>query len=465
LNSTNSSLASPRSLTSPGGFLRGSGSPGRVRRMESPMERPGMVRQGTFTKDDEKQLIQSSSKSSLPKTSPLPKDVKSTTHNLSPKPSMFRRDGVQPSPNPRPVIAGRTKTQALREQSLTRGGVVRSSTSSNSSAASRSSITSKTSSRTSSSGLSIRSGLDNTTKRVPSISDIEKRVTNLNSSSAMIRPTSPNKKIKTPPKTEQKLQQPMQAVVEQKKMSSKKNVTSKIASLWKKVEDSKQTSKAVESSKRYKPKDKRIWLSKDQGVSNNVVNSIPPPGKLIRSGTYEKINENVQESEQQPTKPPRSRSRLSMKLSKFSLRRRGSEDQMNGNTPLTPDEPISPSDELGNSIVLLSPTSSELLSPEESEQNSRISPTFDMEVSNSRSTPSSHTPAMTTFRSPNRSPASAIVAPFNYIPTPSNSVPLKRNTSYVSSIGRKGDGEESDKNKKGKGYTDQQTSSTMVTLV
>merc|ERR1719431_1006703 len=57
LNSTHSSLASPRSLTSP--HLRSTnptasrGSPDRRHHSPADQENPGMVRQGTFTKDDE----------------------------------------------------------------------------------------------------------------------------------------------------------------------------------------------------------------------------------------------------------------------------------------------------------------------------------------------------------------------------------------------------------------------------
>ena len=62
-----------------------------------------------------------------------------------------------------------------------------------------------------------------------------------------------------------------------------------------------------------------------------------------------------------------------------------------------------------------------------------------------------------------RSPASAIVAPFNYKPSPAAAA-VKRNTSYVSSIGRRREEEltasEEEEEKKF-----QQTSSAMVTLV
>ena len=126
----------------------------------------------------------------------------------------------------------------------------------------------------------------------------------------------------------------------------KRNVTSKIASLWKRVEDSKTKAKAEEGSKKYKPKDKRIWLG--GGKANQQQEVVPAPGKLIRSGTYEKLAEGEETVETvvvDGSKPPRSRSRLSMKLSKFSLKRRPSagtpttspdlEDEVNGNTVLT----------------------------------------------------------------------------------------------------------------------------------
>ena len=68
---------------------------------------------------------------------------------------------------------------------------------------------------------------------------------------------------------------------------ARKNVTSKIASLWKKAEEMKQKADTEKNSKKYKPKDKRVWISKGkvQGEAKQQ------PGQLIRSGTYDKINE------------------------------------------------------------------------------------------------------------------------------------------------------------------------------
>jgi hypothetical protein len=64
----------------------------------------------------------------------------------------------------------------------------------------------------------------------------------------------------------------------------------------------------------------------------------------------------------------------------------------------------------------------------------------------------------------NRSPASAIVAPFNYKPSPASAA-VKRNTSYVSSIGRRREEELTASEEEEEKNFQQQTSSAMVTLV
>lgn len=243
----------------------------------------------------------------------------------------------------------------------------------------------------------------------------------------------------------------MSPVTKPNPIQPKKNVTSKIASLWKKVEDSKMKTKAEESSKKYKPKDRRVWLGGGGSkAASEEKETAPAPGKLIRSGTYEKLSENgTEEVEVEPvTKPPRSRSRLSMKLSKFSLKRRPSsgpvtpslEDQVNGNTPGS-EEPLT-----------LSP---DLERPESSADSMSTGPD---ETASTRP-PLQHLS--------NRSPASAIVAPFNYKPHPAAAAAVKRNTSYVSSIGRRREEEpsSSDDDKKKAYSAGQQTSSAMVTLV
>ena len=168
------------------------------------------------------------------------------------------------------------------------------------------------------------------------------------------------------------------------------------------------------------------------------------------------MNEN--QSQSQLELKPRSRSRLSIKLSKFSLRRRTGdggrgtlEDQFNGNTPVSPTESLqSPSDELGNSVSPVSPGSDgvevedvPMMQPQLRQPNHTFKP-----------------PSSTSTSS--RSPASAIVAPFNYNPNQ-----VKRNTSYVSSLGRKKEVEASSEESDvvDQKMTASQTNSAMVTLV
>lgn len=249
----------------------------------------------------------------------------------------------------------------------------------------------------------------------------------------------------------------------------KKDVTSKIASLWKKVEDSKKKKETTTTGK-----DKRIWISSKGKVQEPTV-SEPPQGRLIRSGTYEKLSGPTTTTTTAPTSQKssstdqkettttkvRSRSRLSMKLSKFGLKRKGggggaaSEDQVNGNTT-----PVSP-DEQGNSL-------------DDSEQDGLVSPGPDdvddlsspVETSESMSTGPDGPEARQ-----GRSPASAVVAPFNYRPSNGQSssieqlrsAQLKRNSSYVSSMGRKQASKEEIDASERKGFVN--TSSSVVTLV
>jgi len=171
------------------------------------------------------------------------------------------------------------------------------------------------------------------------------------------------------------------------------------------------------------------------------------------SGTYDKINEmndSAVVTETQSDLKPRSRSRLSIKLSKFGLRKRtGSsgatlEDQYNGNSLVSPTDSLqSPSEEL------ISPDSEVALEDVAMMQPQLRQPNHTFKAAGSSSS--------------SRSPASAIVAPFNYNPHQ-----VKRNTSYVSSLGRKKEVEpssgESDVTDNQK-MSVSQTNSAMVTLV
>lgn len=77
-----------------------------------------------------------------------------------------------------------------------------------------------------------------------------------------------------------------------KNTTAKKNVTSKIASLWKRAEELKQKADTEKSSKKFKPRDKRVWISKGKVQDDAKQQPVgPPTSQLIRSGTYDKINE------------------------------------------------------------------------------------------------------------------------------------------------------------------------------
>ena len=244
------------------------------------------MRQGTFTKEDDTTSTssQSTTRTCLPR--PHSRDgAKRTPPKTAPKPSLLvRRDVVRPAL----TAAGTTKTQTLREQSFTRGAAVRSSASSNSSATSRTSI------RASSSSHSLRTAAENPPKRIPSSSgneledwrrmfltldfaELERRRPGLSSS-----PSQQKTNVST-------VRQPTPATADitVKNPPARKNVTSKIASLWKKAEEMKAKADTEKNCKKYKPKDKRVWISKGKVQSETK----PPPGQLIRSGTYDKINE------------------------------------------------------------------------------------------------------------------------------------------------------------------------------
>eukprot|EP00088_Acartia_fossae_P007417 TRINITY_DN13484_c0_g1_i2.p1 TRINITY_DN13484_c0_g1~~TRINITY_DN13484_c0_g1_i2.p1 ORF type:complete len:1237 (-),score=294.45 TRINITY_DN13484_c0_g1_i2:692-4213(-) len=527
-----------------------------------------MVRQGTFTKDDPSPKSQGSAKSGKEnsfsrKTSGIPRQSSSghivphrqnniapgrqassislkgtsttrTPPKVPPKPisgSIFRRDAVQPTgTSPMKPMVATTKTQQLREKSLTRGGL-RGSNSSNSSVTSKGSSISRTSMRTSSSSHSLRTaaagGHDaphpSMTKRTPSSSDIERHnnqrgrknsaptsrplspMSNKSRTSSNSRPLSPSTRPVSPKII------PNLTDGNVKTTPPRKDVASKIASLWKKVEDSKKQ-KSKDTSK-----DKRIWISKGKvqqtapppsQKQNAVNNASNQQGRLIRSGTYEKLTDpSVQDtklnsasttdggSHKQPNlenSKQRTRSRLSIKLSsRFGLKKRSGststaavEDQMNGNTAVPAAELQSPiddgddlantADELGNSVEMLN------------------SPVFDDGDDGSASTPSprddgdSTSPTHHDDESADKLMAPPQTTAAAYLQTTKlkqqHKTNIKRNSSYVSSLGRKleddsqGDDEDStttnstsvdeSRNKKKSSFSgSSNTSSSVVTLV
>ncbi len=453
---------------------------------------PGLVRQGTFTKDDpsgKPAKHAPSAASGIPRHSPGSNTVVAsapaaqnfrqassvslrggavpgrTPPKVAPKPLFPRRsDTVQPcSPAPKPLVAT-TKTQALREEQsalLSRGGNLRSSNSSTSSKAS--SGVSRQSIRTSSSSQSLRNaaGGDSPPKRVPSSSDIERRKTSTAAAPRTLSPEpsggrtlSPQARRPWSPVADSAAKKSSGTTAVPAAAAPKKDVTSKIASLWKKVEESKHKQQHQHASKKDGTgvKDKRVWMSRggklqqpdgeDEGGRHNAGGA--PPGRLIRSGTYEKLNTDQLVPPAGATQPKemkaRSRSRLSIKLSKFGLTKRRDDDQANGNHHLQPAQSPDELDELGNNL------------PRDALDSGLAHPA-DAALSVTTTT----TAAGRSFRSSSSvsssrgSLAAAVVAPFNYTPSSSSSngggleriksaAQIKRNSSYVSSMGRRQEG-------------------------
>ncbi len=455
---------------------------------------PGLVRQGTFTKDDPSGGTSSKAAktaSGIPRHSPGSNTVIAsapaaqnlrqassvslrggaapgrTPPKVAPKPLFPRRsDAVQPcSPAPKPLVAT-TKTQALREEQsamLSRGGNLRSSNSSTSSKAS--SGVSRQSIRTSSSSQSLRNaaaGVDSPPKRVPSSSDIERRKTSTaqprtlspEPASGGGRTLSPQARRPWSPGADSAAKKSTGTAAVTAAAAPKKDVTSKIASLWKKVEESKHKQQQQHGSKKDGTgvKDKRVWMSRggklqqpeDDEVSRHNAVSGAPPGRLIRSGTYEKLNTDQLAPPASATQQPkemkaRSRSRLSIKLSKFGLTKRRDDDQANGNHHHQPAQSPDEVDELGNNL-LRDAAESSLANPADAALSVVTAATAAGRSFRSSSSVSSSRGSL----------AAAVVAPFNYTPSSSSTnggleriksaAQIKRNSSYVSSMGRRQEG-------------------------
>jgi hypothetical protein len=238
-------------------------------------------------------------------------------------------------------------------------------------------------------------------------------------------------------------------------VAPKKDVTSKIASLWKKVEESKQKQQQQQMGKKDGTKDKRVWISRggkpqqqEQREEGPPPSPTPPAGRLIRSGTYEKLNTDQLTTSVVPLTTnkelkPRSRSRLSIKLSKFGLSKK-KEDTANGNSAQSAGSPDT--DELGNSYPALSSPGSNVDSP--TDNIGELADCVAIVASHEQRTAAHPFRSSSSASSSRGSLAAAVVAPFNYTPSSStaaahdverikSAAQIKRNSSYVSSMGRK----------------------------
>ena len=106
----------------------------------------------------------------------------------------------------------------------------------------------------------------------------------------------------------------------------KKDVGSRIANLWKKVEKAQNASKPKEN-------DARIWISKSKTKTPDQ--NSPPP--LVRSSTYEKLTiRGESRSDSERTDTSKSKTRLGLKLSRLRGRDTKSSPPSEVNTPVDP---------------------------------------------------------------------------------------------------------------------------------
>ena len=455
-----------------------------------------LARQGTFTKDEPTVTASSGDESIGKKTSPANRPQPSKPSSIA------RRDVVHPqriaspgsssvssyasstSRSRAPVVISQTKTSAMRERSSSRNASATNLRRSQATSSSNSSLNSARSSNTSKLAVMKPSNSSHALKAVSE------------------RPASkgPTPMKASPNVSETQSEKGLSPAG--KKGAGKKEVTSRIANLWKKVEDSKKKGK--------QEVDPRVWITKGKVIPENEL------ALLRRHDEQRQIVEGFQASKKAVKSPssnslsttdeannlkPRSKSRLSIKLSKFKS---GSKKDLKSPSTeaTTADDELKNLDSLnGNACQLLSPQHQEdqlveeveVMPPSASAQQpdldeaerakrlSRLGSFLNPPNPNECGLPTADPIRFGARRdmAGNRSPApaSAIVPPFNYSPPVSSSgvagpspqpppqkptmagsefrvpavpprpsaipsrtvstVQVKRNDSYVSSMGRK----------------------------
>jgi len=213
------------------------------------------------------------------------------------------------------------------------------------------------------------------------------------------------------------------------KKTGKKEVTSKIASLWKKVEDSKKKSEIATKNKN---EAKKVWISKGRVIPESDLAFLRPDEaqkKIIDD--FQSKNNKESGSDKSPVKV-RSKSRLSIKLSKFkSSSGSGSGFGLKKENSFTYTSHLHPNANPGGKTSTSVPST-----PQIEQHPSQFAPPTSTSNRHSR---------IGMFLNPDEQKNSAIVPPFNYSPPnqqglnkkPNNSgVKISRNDSYVSSMGR-----------------------------
>ena len=318
-----------------------------------------LVRQGTFTKDEPSKIL-------------VEIDVDDR------KPPKRPISSAKKSPNQGgPPVIPQTRTSALRERSRSRQASGSSTTSSNRS-------------------------IPKPIKTSPSNSSLN--------NSRLGRRTPTNVEIQRP---QQNKAADISDTVSESAVTSgtrkgpKKEVTSKIASLWKKVEDTKK------KEKQDKAKDKKVWISKGRVIPESDMAFLRP------DEAQKKIINDFQKAQTEKDSPKelktRSRSRLSIKLSKFK--------SGNSSNPLKKE----------NSFTYTSHKQSTPMTSTSVPSTPQVENSFDQINGNKR-----HSRIGTFVAHDEKN--SAIVPPFNYSPPnqneAKNNAVVRRNNSYVSSMGR-----------------------------
>ena len=118
----------------------------------------------------------------------------------------------------------------------------------------------------------------------------------------------------------------------EKPTPAKKEVTSRIASLWKKVEK-------AQAKPKDEKKDKKVWITRAKSGMAPSAAMTPKPA-LVRSSTYEKLSEAVHNgsAHKAPSEatPGKSKTRLGLKLAKLRGRDTRSSPPSEASTPLEP---------------------------------------------------------------------------------------------------------------------------------
>jgi len=244
------------------------------------------------------------------------------------------------------------------------------------------------------------------------------------------------------------------------KKGGKREVTSKIASLWKKIEDSKKKDK-IDIIQKTKSTDKKVWISKGRVIPKSDMAYLKP------DEAQKKIINDFQKSKGSPSSTTtttenqadpsamkvRSKSRLSIKLSKFKK-----ENTFTYNSSKK-QEPSQPGGQPGSSQIPVTSTSVPSTPIVENFNNRNYHKSFAQKIQHPDSSkePAKRLSRIGSFFNPNEpeKPKSAIVPPFNYSPPNPNPIAnqnnspkptptlnsstnsaVRRNDSYLGSMGR-----------------------------